>query len=104
MPTYEYACKTCEEHLEVVQSFHDPAPTACPSCGGSLRKVFGSVGISFKGSGFYRNDARSGSAKRSGATKADGGAAKTEGSSAKPEGPKAASEPAAKSPASAPAA
>ncbi len=29
-------------------------------CGGTVRKVFSSVGISFKGSGFYRNDSRSG--------------------------------------------
>jgi putative FmdB family regulatory protein len=61
MPTYEYTCRDCGEDLEVVQSFTDDALTVCPACGGSLRKVFGSVGISFKGSGFYKNDARSGS-------------------------------------------
>jgi len=59
MPTYEYACKSCGEHLEVVQSFTDEPLTTCPACGGPLRKVFGSIGISFKGSGFYRNDSRS---------------------------------------------
>lgn len=59
MPTYEYACKSCGEHLEVVQSFSDEPLTTCPACGGPLRKVFGSIGISFKGSGFYRNDSRS---------------------------------------------
>jgi putative FmdB family regulatory protein len=59
MPTYEYACKSCGTHLEVVQSFSDDALTECPSCKGSLRKVFGAVGISFKGSGFYKNDSRS---------------------------------------------
>jgi putative FmdB family regulatory protein len=58
MPTYEYACKACDEHLEVVQSFKDDALTTCPACGGPLRKVFGSIGISFKGSGFYRTDSR----------------------------------------------
>ena len=58
MPTYEYRCKSCGEHLEVVQSFTDDALTECPKCAGQLRKVFGSVGISFKGSGFYKNDAR----------------------------------------------
>jgi putative FmdB family regulatory protein len=58
MPTYEYACKSCDEHLEVVQSFKDDALTTCPACGGPLRKVFGSIGISFKGSGFYRTDSR----------------------------------------------
>jgi putative FmdB family regulatory protein len=60
MPTYEYACKSCGEHLEVVQSFKDDALTICPRCEGPLRKVFGSIGISFKGSGFYRTDSRSG--------------------------------------------
>ena len=60
MPTYEYSCKTCGEHLEVVQSFKDKALTECPKCGGDLRKVFGNIGIVFKGSGFYRNDSRQG--------------------------------------------
>jgi len=60
MPTYEYSCKSCGEHLEVVQSFKDEALTECPNCGGDLRKVFGSIGIVFKGSGFYRNDSRQG--------------------------------------------
>jgi putative FmdB family regulatory protein len=66
MPTYEYACRNCGSHLEVVQSFSDDPLTACPHCGGALRKVFGSIGITFKGSGFYKTDSRSGSsAKRS---------------------------------------
>ena len=59
MPTYEYRCKSCGEHLEVVQSFKDEALTTCPGCGGDLRKVFGSIGIAFKGSGFYKTDSRS---------------------------------------------
>ena len=58
VPTYEYACKQCGEHLEVVQRFTDEPLTTCPACGGTLRKVFGSIGISFKGSGFYKNDSR----------------------------------------------
>jgi putative FmdB family regulatory protein len=61
MPTYEYACKSCGKHLEVVQSFSDDPLTECPSCKGDLRKVFGSVGITFKGSGFYKTDSRSSS-------------------------------------------
>jgi putative FmdB family regulatory protein len=58
VPTYQYACTECGEHLEAVQSFSDPALTVCPTCQGRLRKVFNSVGIVFKGSGFYRNDSR----------------------------------------------
>ena len=64
MPTYEYACKECGEHHEVHQSFSDPSLTECPSCGGPLRKVFGNIGIAFKGSGFYKNDSRSSNGKK----------------------------------------
>jgi putative FmdB family regulatory protein len=60
MPTYEYRCTNCEEHLEVVQSFADDPLTECPNCGGKLRKVFSPVGIVFKGSGFYKTDSRGG--------------------------------------------
>ena len=58
MPTYQYACTECGEHLEAVQSFSDDPLTVCPACQGRLRKVFNSVGVVFKGSGFYRNDSR----------------------------------------------
>jgi putative FmdB family regulatory protein len=58
MPTYEYACKECGEHVEVVQSFKDDPLTECPACGGPLRKVFAPVGIVLKGSGFYKTDSR----------------------------------------------
>jgi len=58
MPTYEYACRSCGHHLEVSQSFSEEPLTTCPNCGGDLRKVFGSIGIVLKGSGFYRTDSR----------------------------------------------
>ena len=58
MPTYQYACTVCDHGFEVVQAFTDEALTECPECRGRLRKVFGSVGVVFKGSGFYRNDSR----------------------------------------------
>ena len=61
MPTYEYACTECGHQFEIVQSFSDDALTECPNCKGKLRKVFGSVGIVFKGSGFYKTDSRGGS-------------------------------------------
>jgi putative FmdB family regulatory protein len=69
VPTYEYACTSCGEQLEVVQKFTDDPLTVCPSCGSSLRKVFSPVGIVFKGSGFYRTDSR----KASVATDTGGG-------------------------------
>ena len=59
MPTYEYRCRSCGHELEVVQSFSDDALTECPNCQGQLRKVFGSIGVTFKGTGFYKNDSRS---------------------------------------------
>ena len=65
MPTYEYRCKECGHEFEAQQAFTDDALTECPSCGGRLRKVFGNVGITFKGSGFYKNDSRSGSSSSS---------------------------------------
>ncbi|OWU97183.1 FmdB family transcriptional regulator [Micromonospora wenchangensis] len=78
MPTYQYACTACGHQLEAVQSFSDEPLTECPACEGRLRKVFNSVGVVFKGSGFYRTDSRaSGSEGKSGAAKP----AKSEGSS-----------------------
>ncbi|CAM4069874.1 MULTISPECIES: FmdB family zinc ribbon protein [Tsukamurella] len=59
MPTYSYACKECGESFDAVQSFSDDPLTVCPNCGGPLRKLFNSVGVVFKGSGFYRTDSRS---------------------------------------------
>ena len=89
MPTYEYRCKDCGHTFDAYQSFTDDALTECPECSGALKKVFGSVGISFKGSGFYKTDSRSGSGSGSTPAKAestngDGGkkdAPSTDGSS-----------------------
>ena len=59
MPTYQYRCRECDHDFEVVQSFTDDPLESCPECQGSLKKVYGNVGISFKGSGFYKTDSRS---------------------------------------------
>ncbi|MEC3951794.1 FmdB family zinc ribbon protein [Nocardia sp. CDC153] len=61
MPTYSYACTECDNKFDIVQSFSDDALTVCDQCNGKLRKLFNSVGIVFKGSGFYRTDSRNGS-------------------------------------------
>src|SRR5579885_2844776 len=37
VPTYEYACRECGQHLEVQQSFSDQPLTECPACNGPLR-------------------------------------------------------------------
>ena len=79
MPTYQYACTACDHRFEAVQSFSDASLTDCPACSGALRKVFSSVGIVFKGSGFYRTDSRNG-ASGAAAAKAESGAAKGDSS------------------------
>lgn len=75
LPTYSYACTECDNRFDAVQAFTDDALTTCPQCSGRLRKLFNSVGVVFKGSGFYRNDSR-----ESGKT---GGAASTSSTSEK---------------------
>jgi putative FmdB family regulatory protein len=69
MPTYEYRCKACQHEFEIVQAFSDDALSECPVCHGALRKVFGNVGISFKGSGFYKTD--HGSRSKNGESKSE---------------------------------
>jgi len=75
VPTYSYACTECGNRFDVVQAFTDDALTTCEQCSGRLRKLFNSVGVVFKGSGFYRTDSRE-SAKTS-----TNGSAKTTSSS-----------------------
>jgi putative FmdB family regulatory protein len=65
VPTYSYACTACEHRFDTVQKFTDPSLTDCPECSGRLRKLFSSVGIVFKGSGFYRTDSRSSNSDKS---------------------------------------
>ncbi|HYO34966.1 MAG TPA: FmdB family zinc ribbon protein [Geodermatophilus sp.] len=66
MPTYQYACTNPEgkHEFEVVQSFTDAPVAECPTCTATVRKVYGSVGVVFKGSGFYRTDSRSGGTEK----------------------------------------
>ena len=87
MPTYSYACTECGHHFDAVQSFTDAHLTECPVCSGRLRKLFNSVGIVFKGSGFYRTDSRAGAV--SAREKADrGGDSATKSDGAKSDGAK----------------
>ncbi len=87
MPTYQYACTECGHELEAVQSFTDDALTECPVCHGRLRKVFGAVGIVFKGSGFYRNDSRDKKAAGDTPAKVDAKADTTKGDAKKSDAP-----------------
>jgi putative FmdB family regulatory protein len=78
MPTYEYACTECGQHIEVVQSMSDAPLSTCANCGGRLRKVFSPIGIVFKGSGFYRTDSRGKPAKSEPAAEKTGKADKAD--------------------------
>ncbi|MFL6084868.1 MAG: FmdB family zinc ribbon protein, partial [Mycobacterium sp.] len=83
MPTYSYACTECGDRFDAVQAFTDSALTTCAKCNGRLRKLFGNVGVVFKGSGFYRTDSRE-SAKTSAKTSSsssNGDAASSESTS-----------------------
>jgi putative FmdB family regulatory protein len=113
VPTYSYACTECGNRFDIVQGFADDALTTCEKCSGRLRKLFNSVGIVFKGSGFYRTDSRedgkkskssvngsstsdaassSGSSEKSGSSDKNGSSGKN-GSSEKPSTDTAASKP-----------
>ena len=83
MPTYEYACTNPEgkHQFEVVQSFSDAPVTECAVCGFPVRKVYGSVGVVFKGSGFYRTDSRKSASASDGASSSKDGSASKESSS-----------------------
>ncbi|WP_068187656.1 FmdB family zinc ribbon protein [Mycobacterium sp. UM_CSW] len=83
MPTYSYACTQCDDRFDVVQAFTDDALTTCEKCQGRLRKLFNSVGVVFKGSGFYRTDSREERKKSTSSSNGSGEAASSSGSSEK---------------------
>jgi putative FmdB family regulatory protein len=80
VPTYSYACTECDNRFDAVQAFTGDALTTCPQCSGRLRKLFNSVGVVFKGSGFYRTDSRDSATKSSSPSSASSGAEKSGGS------------------------
>ncbi|MCT1367255.1 FmdB family zinc ribbon protein [uncultured Kocuria sp.] len=73
MPVYAYVCKNCQHAFDIRQAFTDDALTECPECGQkSLRKKFNTVGVSFKGSGFYSTDSKSSDSNVSGSSSSSG--------------------------------
>ncbi len=86
MPTYQYACTNTEgkHEFEVVQSFSDAPVSECPECGVPVRKVYGSVGVVFKGSGFYRTDSRKSSSTSESTSSNGSSSSKAKESSATP--------------------
>jgi putative FmdB family regulatory protein len=79
MPTYEYACTSCGQHVEIFQRLAEPPLETCVACGGHMRKVFFPAGIVFKGSGFYATDSRSKS-KSSASSDSGSGSSSSSGS------------------------
>jgi putative FmdB family regulatory protein len=99
MPVYAYKCRDCGTPLEAHQEFSDAPLTECPTCGGTLRKQYGSVGVTFNGSGFYRTDSRAGEKKAGDTTSGSGSSDSPASTPAKADGgstPKTESKPAAK--------
>ena len=88
MPTYDYRCETCDHTFEFYQSFSEDPLTKCPqdTCsnegGGTVKKIFSTPGISFKGSGFYKNDNRSKSSSSSNSKSSDSATTGSDSSSA----------------------
>ncbi|UZD63955.1 FmdB family zinc ribbon protein [Brevibacterium sp. JSBI002] len=83
MPVYSYACKSCGHAFDIHQDFSDDSLTVCPECQGRLKKVFGAVGISFKGSGFYATDSRSSKSSTVSSSSSDSSTKESSGSSSK---------------------
>jgi putative FmdB family regulatory protein len=87
MPTYEYRCAKCGEHLEVFQSFSEAPLTRHQACGGKLHKVLSAAGVILKGSGFYKTDNRSsGGSKKGDGSSSDSGSSSKETSPSKESG------------------
>ncbi|CAN5143522.1 hypothetical protein BH09ACT1_BH09ACT1_22610 [soil metagenome] len=102
MPTYSYRCANCGHEFDQYQAFTDDALTVCPVCGEpKLRKVFNSIGVSFNGSGFYRNDSRAdasgGKSSGSGSSGSGSSGSGSSGDSAGKSAPKSESKPESKS-------
>jgi putative FmdB family regulatory protein len=85
MPTYEYECTVCGQHIEVFQRFSEDPLTTCGVCGGRLRKVFHPAGIVFKGSGFYATDSRAKASSGAASTKDSDGGSSSSGTSSSPD-------------------
>ncbi len=91
MPTYVYKFVKTGETIEVAQAFTDPALTEAkhPRTGRrmAVKKVFTPVGVTFKGTGFYKTDSRgsSSSAKPARDGESTAGAPEQKADTAKPE-------------------
>jgi putative FmdB family regulatory protein len=81
MPIYEYACRKCKAHVEVLQKITDKPLTKCRKCGGRLEKQWSPTSFQFKGTGWYVTDyagkkQEAGEEKKSSASAEEASAAK----------------------------
>lgn len=93
MPTYAYRCNDCGHEFEVRQRMADDPLTECPNCAGTIRRVVTSVGVVFKGSGFYITDNRGSNSATVPPAPSSSSDNKTEGSSSDKPADTAASKP-----------
>ena len=56
MPIYEYTCRKCKAHVEILQKITDKPLVKCKKCGGRLEKEWSRSGVQFKGTGWYVTD------------------------------------------------
>lgn len=54
---YEYECPGGDETIQIERSINAPEENyRCGTCGATLRRIYTSPAITFRGSGFYTND------------------------------------------------
>ena len=76
MPIYEYTCRKCKAHIEIMQKISDEPLKRHAKCGGKLEKEWSQTSFQLKGSGWYvtdyagrKQDAKDGDAKETKETK-----------------------------------
>ena len=85
MPTYDFECVKCHRRFEQKRSFNGDGIVECPRCHGEARRLFTSVPVIFKGSGFYVTDHRpTGTVRAKAATEEKPATKKTEDNGSKP--------------------
>ena len=83
MPIYEYSCKKCGAHMEVMQKVSEKPLARHAKCGGKLEKEWSRTGFQFKGSGWYVTDyaGKKSESKESKESKADASSSSSESKS-----------------------
>jgi len=65
MPFYKFKCNSCKKNFEVLKKINEEKKASCPYCDSEdTERVYGSVGVVFKGSGFYSTDSKKAASKK----------------------------------------